>query len=107
MRQNLPASLRLFALLVALVPSAAPAQAPARQSLGEARSKAVDAAVRAEMDRQRVVGLAVGVVRGGEVVYLKGYGLADRETGVPVTNDTLFRWASCSKPVTAVAAMQL
>src|SRR6476619_5321730 len=98
MRQNPPARLRLFALLVALVPSAAPAQARAPQALAVARSNAVDAAVRAEMDRQRAVGLALGVVRGGEVVYLKGYGLADRENGVPVTNNTLFRWASCSKP---------
>jgi CubicO group peptidase (beta-lactamase class C family) len=33
--------------------------------------------------------------------------MADRETGTPVDSSTLFRWASISKPLTAVAAMQL
>lgn len=107
MRHNPPVGLILSALIVALAPCGAPAQVPAPRALAEGRAQAVDAAVRAEMDRQRVVGLALGVVRGGEVVYVNGFGLADRESNVPVTNNTLFRWASCSKPVTAVAAMQL
>lgn len=70
-------------------------------------SAAVDQAVREEMERQELVGVAIGVVREGRVVYTAGFGLADRENEVPVTDDTMFRWASISKPVTAVAAMQL
>ena len=53
------------------------------------------------------VGLAIGVIRDGRIVYLKGYGLADREAGTPVTMQTVFNWASNAKPMTAVAAMQL
>jgi len=68
---------------------------------------AIDQAVREEMERQELVGVAIGVIREGAVAYTAGYGYADRENEVPVTNDTLFRWASISKPVTAVAAMQL
>ncbi len=68
---------------------------------------AVDQAVRDEMARQELVGVAIGVIRDGRVVYTAGYGMADREAEVPVTDETLFRWASISKPVTAVAAMQL
>lgn len=68
---------------------------------------AVDQAVREEMERQELVGVAIGVIREGRIVYTAGYGLADRENEVPVTDDTMFRWASISKPVTAVAAMQL
>ncbi len=67
----------------------------------------VDAAVAAEMTRQEAVGCAFGILRDGKVVYLKGHGWADREKKVPVTTDTLFRWASISKTITAVAAMQL
>ena len=59
------------------------------------------------MKRQTVVGLAIGVIRQGRVAYVQGYGLADRDAGVPVTTDTMFRWASVSKPLTAIAAMQL
>jgi CubicO group peptidase (beta-lactamase class C family) len=67
----------------------------------------VDQAVRDEMQRQELVGVAIGVIREGRVVYTAGYGMADRENDVPVTGDTLFRWGSISKPVTAIAAMQL
>lgn len=66
----------------------------------------VDAAVRAEMERQGLVGVSVGVLREGEIVYLQGYGLADREKNQPVTVETVFNWASNSKPLCGMAAMQ-
>jgi serine beta-lactamase-like protein LACTB len=73
-----------------------------------ARAARVDAAVRAEIARQEIVGLAVVVIDGGEITWAKGYGFADREKGVPVDAAvTQFRWASISKSVTAVAALQL
>jgi len=76
-------------------------------ALSVKESAAVDAAMRAEMDRQKAVGVALGVIREGEIVYAKGYGFADREEKIPVSTKTMFRWASISKSVTAVAAMQL
>ena len=69
--------------------------------------KDVDAAMRDELKLQELVGLAVGVVKNGHIEYLKGYGWADREKQMPVTRQTLFRWASISKSLTAVAALQL
>lgn len=75
--------------------------------LSTAQAAAVDDAVTAEMTRQRTVGVAVGVVRDGEIVYLHGYGWADKAAKAPVTTRTMFRWASISKTLTAVAAMQL
>lgn len=69
--------------------------------------QAVDRAVQSEMDRQQAVGVAIGVIREGQVVYVRGYGFEDREARIPVTSRTLFRWASISKTLTAVAAMQL
>jgi serine beta-lactamase-like protein LACTB, mitochondrial len=70
-------------------------------------AQALDQTIEAERKRQGVVGLAVGIIRAGKIIYLKGYGLADRENGTQVSTNTLFRWASISKPVTAIAAMQL
>ena len=70
-------------------------------------AKRVDQAMRDEMAEQELVGLAVGIIQDGQIAYLKGYGLADREQRVPVTRQTMFRWASISKSITAVAAMQL
>jgi serine beta-lactamase-like protein LACTB len=68
----------------------------------------VDRIAREEVAAQKLVGLAVGVVQGGRTVYVQGYGLADRERQLPVrAKQTLFRWASVSKTLTAVVALQL
>lgn len=67
----------------------------------------VDPIVRAEMVEQEIVGMAVGVVQGGAITYLKGHGYADRESGSPVDWRAIFRWASISKTLTAVAALSL
>ena len=53
-----------------------------------------------------IPGLALGVVRGGEVVYLKGYGIAGPD-GRAVTPQTPFILGSTSKSFTALAVMQL
>ena len=67
-----------------------------------------DQAAKAEIEKQKLVGTAVGVILDGKVAFTKGYGFADREAETPVKPDkTSFRWASCSKSVTAVAALQL
>lgn len=66
-----------------------------------------DAYVGEKMNAENVVGCAVGIIDDGKVVYIGTYGLADRETKTPVTRDSSFRWASISKPLTAVAALQL
>lgn len=67
----------------------------------------IDVAVEAEMDRQHAVGAAVGIIRNNRIVHLKGYGLADRRSKTPATTESMFRWASISKPLTALRAMQL
>jgi CubicO group peptidase (beta-lactamase class C family) len=67
----------------------------------------IDQAIESEMQRQQLVGVAVGVIKGGRVVFTKGDGFADKEKQVPVTTRTVFNWASNSKPLAAVAAMQL
>jgi CubicO group peptidase (beta-lactamase class C family) len=70
-------------------------------------ARQVDEVMASEIVRQELVGAAVGVLVDNQIVYLKGYGLEDRENKIPVTRRTLFRWASISKPLTAIAALQL
>jgi CubicO group peptidase (beta-lactamase class C family) len=64
-----------------------------------------DAAIRAEMERQHVPGVAVAIVRGGVVVKAQGYGLANVEHQVPVTPETIFQSGSLGKMFTAAAVM--
>ena len=68
---------------------------------------AVDAAVTSEIVRQELVGVAIGIIEDGQVAYVAGYGFEDREEKIPVTTETMFRWASISKPLTAITAVQL
>ena len=58
--------------------------------------------------RQRgIPGVAVGVVRGGEIIKLAGYGMATLDHDVPVTARTVFSIASVDKQLTALAVMLL
>jgi serine beta-lactamase-like protein LACTB, mitochondrial len=99
---------RLVAVLsLGLAPLPALAQATPGKRLPAVKAAAVDEAIEAEMAKQQVVGVAVGILQDGQIVYLKGYGQSDREKRTPVTTETVFNWASCSKSLAAVAAMQL
>lgn len=94
---------RPIAFLLLFVPAPAFAQAPPY-----ARADKVDAVAGAEIAKQKLVGLAVVVIDEGRIAWSKGYGYADQEKEVPVDPaGTQFRWASISKPVTAIAALQL
>ena len=56
---------------------------------------------------QQVPGAALAVTKDSRLVYARGFGLADRQRQQPVQPTALFRIASISKPVTAVAVLQL
>lgn len=63
------------------------------------------AVVEAERQRQRLVGLGVGVVLDGRVAWLGGFGYADRGAEVPLDpTKHRIRWASISKTVTGTIA---
>lgn len=52
-------------------------------------------------------GCAVGVSREGRVVYERGYGMANLETGTPIRPGTIFHAASLAKQFTAMAVLLL
>jgi N-acyl-D-amino-acid deacylase len=55
----------------------------------------------------KVAGASLAVTTQGRLVAARGYGYADLATRTPVSRDSLFRIASISKPITAVAILQL
>ncbi len=59
------------------------------------------------MGQGQIPGLAVVVTHDGQTIYLKGFGCKDIENSDPITNDTLFRLASNSKMLTAIAILQI
>jgi CubicO group peptidase (beta-lactamase class C family) len=58
------------------------------------------------MERFRVPGVSVAVIKDFKIDWAKGYGLADVESGMRVDADTMFQAASISKPVAAMAAVR-
>ncbi|WP_117194134.1 serine hydrolase domain-containing protein [Rhizobium terrae] len=68
---------------------------------------AIDAVIDEALAEKRLVGTVVLMARDGEIVHRRAAGLADRETGLPVRENTIFRLASVTKPIVTIAAMRL
>src|SRR5262245_24733135 len=63
----------------------------------------LDDIMREALAAWQVPGTALAVVHRDKVVYLKGFGVRDVGTKLPVTADTVFPIASCTKSFTAHA----
>ncbi len=68
---------------------------------------AFDGAMVDYMKDREIPGGVLAVAHDGRVIYTRGYGYADRDKKKPIKTDDLFRIASLSKSVTAVAVLQL
>jgi CubicO group peptidase (beta-lactamase class C family) len=59
------------------------------------------------VDDGKIVGGVTMMARRGKVVHLEAVGMADREKGVQMRTNSIFRLASMTKPITSVAVMIL
>jgi N-acyl-D-amino-acid deacylase len=90
------------------LPLAAPALARAIETgPADARLTSFDDLMTSFVKRRRVPGAALAVTRAGRLVYARGFGFADVEKQEAVEPAALFRIASVSKPITAVAVLRL
>jgi len=98
-----PAALLMpAALLAACAPSTRPGTAGAAPDA--ARTARLDRGIGELFALGLSPGMSVAVIRGGDVVYMKGFGQADRERGTAVTPETEFYIASSTKAFTGLAA---
>ena len=74
---------------------------------GSPASTAIDASLRAAVERKEVPGVVALIADRGHVLSQGAFGMADAATGRPLTTDALFRIASMTKAITSTAAMQL
>lgn len=87
-------SLLLFAALLYLSPIA---------RADSFDKKAIDTLIQRALQSWHVPGVAVGIVREDKAIYLQGHGIRRVEDNAPVTPDTLFPIASCTKSFTTTA----
>lgn len=87
----------LFFLTLAFAPAA----------IAQDAAKRVDEFIAGEMERQKIPGVSLAVVKDGKPLIVKGYGFANIEHQVPVKPETIFQSGSVGKQFTAMAVMML
>ncbi len=80
---------------------------PTEVGLDPDRLERIDSHFQRYVDDGRLPGWLAVVARHGRVAHVAGAGHRDVEAGAPITNDTLFRIYSMTKPITSVAARML
>ncbi|MBO9710427.1 MAG: beta-lactamase family protein [Caulobacter sp.] len=96
-----------LALTAPVAMAAAPTPAAVAVAPDAALGARVDKVIDSALADHRLVGAVVLVARDGKVVYSRAAGLADRETGRPMTTDAIFRFSSVTKPFVSAAVMRL
>ena len=69
--------------------------------------KYIDQEIGDLMQKGKIPGLSLTIIKDKEILYSKGYGNRDLAKNLPVTPDTLFGIGSCTKVFTCLAIMQL
>jgi CubicO group peptidase (beta-lactamase class C family) len=101
-----------FSALVVQVPVAAvaaglPLGDPADAGFSKERLDRIEKAIHRAVESKRISGASAVVAKDGKIVYRANVGQRDFENSLPITDDTIFRIASMTKPITSVAAMLL
>ncbi len=95
----------VFMLAVLLISAGSATLLVAQQSTGTLEAR-VDTLF-SDWDRSDSPGCALGVIQDGELIYARGYGMADLEHSIPITPRSVFRIGSTSKQFTALCILLL
>ena len=93
-------------ILALLYPAPSTAQSSGLDQSYSSQLKAFEERARKQMEADHMTGLAIALMIGDET-WAKGFGFADVEDGSPMKPESSFRMASVTKPMTAVAVLQL
>ena len=72
-----------------------------------AQADSIDVFVKNEMQKRKIPGLQLAIIRDGKVIKLGNYGFANIQDSIPVTNNTVFNLNSITKAFTGIAILQL
>lgn len=99
----------VFALSTAAASWAAelPSASPEDVGFSSQRLARIGTVLTAEIEKGQFPGAVVLIARKGKIAYFESFGLLDKSSGAPMTNEALFRIYSMTKPITSVAAMML
>ncbi|MGH7454170.1 MAG: serine hydrolase domain-containing protein, partial [bacterium] len=84
-----------------------PVASPENVGLSSDRLKRLESVMMQYVEKKQIAGAVALVARKGKVAYLKSVGMQEVEAKTPMQNNTIFRIASMTKPITSVAVMML
>jgi CubicO group peptidase (beta-lactamase class C family) len=84
-----------------------PRAKPEEVGMSSERLTLIGKALNAETASGQFPGGVLAVARRGKLVYFEAFGYSDKAAGIPMTTDSIFSIASMTKPMVAVAALQL
>lgn len=67
----------------------------------------LDSFIKASQDSLNIPAVSLALIKDGNIVYHKNYGIADSQTKQPVTSESVFEAASITKPVFAYTVVRL
>jgi len=76
---------------------------PEAVGLSSQRLNQIDTVLKADIDKGMIPGAVVLVARKGKIAYFKSFGMRDKEKGLPMEKDSIFRAYSMTKPLVGVA----
>src|SRR6185295_5955123 len=80
---------------------------PEDAGLSSERLGEIAKVLNADIERGRIPGAVIAIARKGKLIYFEAFGFRDKAAGVKMTKDTIFNIASMTKPMAALAALQL
>ncbi|MEH6386595.1 serine hydrolase domain-containing protein [Pseudomonas profundi] len=83
------------------------ADQPASHNVSAERLEMLTQAAQAQVDKGKLAGIATLVYQDGKVIHRKQHGYQDVENKVPLSEDTLYKIFSLTKPVTGTAMLML
>jgi CubicO group peptidase (beta-lactamase class C family) len=101
------AALALGIALPAIAQGIPKAQSPEEVGFLSTRLKTLSDRINEGVRNNELPGAVVLIARNGRLVMFDSFGFRDKEAKVPMTNDSIFRIASMTKPIVTVAAMML
>jgi CubicO group peptidase (beta-lactamase class C family) len=97
----------LVVLSSMLLAACAGTNGPATPRVSSEAIAKLDRTLKDEIANGGLPGTVMLIYRDGQVVHFEANGMRDKERGVPMTKDSIFRMASMTKPITSVAIMML
>jgi len=103
----MPLFLAVALAMPAVFAGTLPKSSPADVGLSTERLERITEAMKRDTENGDIPGAVALVARNGKIAYIEAVGQADKEKGIAMRPDTIFRIYSMSKPITSVAVMML